>query len=170
MRSVRSVRSVMSVMSGECEREEWRCLLVSWRWSTSVWLARIGSSHVDASLGALRCLLSVVLSARLAIFANHQHCDGRYSLPHPLIRFYQTNPTYRLSEPSRLQRAAPSVSLNIQSQSLSLSISVTATQPAVVEKHHLPPHLSSLLAPSTSPPASPPPPLLIPQCPSSSPY
>ena len=24
------------------------------------------------------------------IFANHHHCDGRYSLPHPLIRFIQT--------------------------------------------------------------------------------
>ena len=77
--------------SGEGEGEEWRCLLVarlkvcsvteggaggvrtSSRWlvrgvddgvQPSVWLAKIGSSHVDASLGALRCLLSVALSAR----------------------------------------------------------------------------------------------------------
>ena len=40
-------------------------------------------------------------------FCNHQHCDGRYSLPHPLICLDQTSPTYRLSSPSRLQRAAP---------------------------------------------------------------
>ena len=33
-------------------------------WRTSVWLARIGSSRVDASLVALRCLLSVALLAR----------------------------------------------------------------------------------------------------------
>jgi len=34
--------------------------------------------------------------------------DGRYSLPYPLIRLSQTSPTYRLSDPSRLQFAASS--------------------------------------------------------------
>ena len=53
----------------------------------------------------------------MTIFANHQHCDGRYSLPHPLIRFFQTSSTHRLSDPSRLQRAAPSAPLNGQSHS-----------------------------------------------------
>jgi len=43
----------------------------------------------------------------MAIFAYHHHCDSRYSLPHPLVRFSQTSSTYRLSSPSRLQRAAP---------------------------------------------------------------
>ena len=110
----------MSVMSGECEREEWRCLLVSWRWSTSVWLARIGSSRFDASLGALRCLLSVALSARwrdgeMVIFANHQHLR-RPLLTTPSAHPLQSDlPTSRLSDPSRQQRAAPSVPLNGQS-------------------------------------------------------
>ena len=36
-----------------------------------MWLVRIGGSRVDASLGTLRCLLSVALSARFMIFANH---------------------------------------------------------------------------------------------------
>ena len=29
----------------------------------------------------------------MAIFANHHKQDGRYSLPHPLIRFFHTSPT-----------------------------------------------------------------------------
>jgi len=37
--------------------------------------------------------------------------DGRYELPHPLIRFIQTSPTYRLSDTSRLRRVAPSAPL-----------------------------------------------------------
>jgi len=75
------------VVSEAIEREEWRCLLVarlrvcsisergagggrtSSRWLARGvggrgQLARIGSSRVDASLVALRCLLSVALSAR----------------------------------------------------------------------------------------------------------
>ena len=66
-----------------------------------------------------RCLAELVerrFVSDMAIFANH--CDDRYSLPHPLIRFIQTSPTNRLSDPSRLQRTAPSVPLNVQSQSL----------------------------------------------------
>jgi len=54
----------------------------------------------------------------MAIFANHYHCDGRYSLPHPLIRFSQTSPTYRLSDSCRLQRAAPFAPLNCKSPRL----------------------------------------------------
>jgi len=50
--------------------------------------------------------------------------DCRYSLPHPLIRFFQTSPTYRLSDPSRLLRGTPSIPLNVQSQSL-LNLSLT---------------------------------------------
>ena len=90
-----------------------------WR-PTRVWLARIGSSRVDASLGTLRCLLSVALSARWQFSPIIISCDGRYSLPYPLIRFSQAYPTYRLSDPSRLQRTAPSVPLNGQSNPLSL--------------------------------------------------
>jgi len=48
----------------------------------------------------------------MAIFANHHKQDGRYSLPHPLIRFIRAYPTYWLSGPTRLQRTAPSVPLN----------------------------------------------------------
>ena len=62
-----------------------------------------------------RCFAVLVerrVVGEMAIFANHHHCDGRYSIPHPLIRFIQTSPTYQLSDPSRLQRAAPSVPLN----------------------------------------------------------
>ena len=83
--------------------------------------ARIDSSRVDASLVALRCLLSVVLSGEMVIFANHYNQDGRYLLHHPLIRFIQTYPTYQLSDPSLLQRAAPYAPLNGQSTPLLLS-------------------------------------------------
>ena len=38
---------------------------------SSVWLARIGSEQVDASLVALLCLLSVPFVGEMAIFANH---------------------------------------------------------------------------------------------------
>ena len=69
-----------------------------------------------------RCLtryLAVLVERRgvgeMAIFANHHLCDGRYSLPHPLISFIQTSPTYQFPDPSRLQRAAPSAPLNGQS-------------------------------------------------------
>ena len=44
--------------------------------------------------------------------------DARYSLPHQRIRFFQTSPTYRSSDPSRLQRLPPSAHFNGQSQSL----------------------------------------------------
>jgi len=40
-----------------------------------------------------------------------------YLLPRPLIRFSQTSLTYRLSDPSRLQRAAPFSPVNGQSNS-----------------------------------------------------
>jgi len=76
-----------------------------------------------------RCLtryFAVLVEGRvvgeMAIFANHHKQDGRYSPPLPLIRF-QTSPTYRLSDPSRLQRAAPSVPLNGQSHPNPLSLS-----------------------------------------------
>jgi len=90
--------------------------------STSVWLARIVSSHLAASLDCLRCLLSFALSARWRFSSIIISCDGRYSLPHPLIRFFQISPTYRLSDPSRLRRAAPSVPLNGQSNPTPLSL------------------------------------------------
>ena len=70
---------------------------------------------VDASLVTLRCLLSVTLSARGRFSPIIISCDGRYSLPHPLIRFIQTSPTYLLSDSCRLQRSPPSVPLNGQS-------------------------------------------------------
>ena len=75
-------------------------------------------SRIDASLVTLRCLLSVALSARWRFSHLINTGDGRYSLPHPLIRFFQTSPTYWFSEPNRIQRAAPSVPLNGQSTSL----------------------------------------------------
>ena len=78
-----------------------------------------------AGIGSSRCLtryFAVPVERRgvgeTAIFANHLHCDGRYSLPHPFVRFSQTSLTYSLSDPSGLRRAAPSVPLNGQSQSL----------------------------------------------------
>jgi len=66
-------------------------------------------------------LVELRVVGEMAIFANHQHCGGRYSLPHPLIRFFRTYPTHRLSDPSPLQQEAPSVPLNVQSTPLSLS-------------------------------------------------
>ena len=86
-------------------------------------VARIGSSRVDASLVTLWCLLSVALSARWQFSPIIITCDGRYSLHHPLIRFSQTYPTSLLSDPSGLQRAAPSVPLNGQSIPVPLSLS-----------------------------------------------
>ena len=68
--------------------------------------------HATASLGTLRCLLSVALSARWRFSPHITTGDGRYSSPHPLIGFIQTSLTCRLSDPSRLLRAAPSVPLN----------------------------------------------------------
>jgi len=62
-----------------------------------------------------RCFAVLVerrVVGEIVMFANHQHCDGRHSLPHPLVRFIQTFPTYRLSDPSRLRPAVPSVHLN----------------------------------------------------------
>jgi len=47
-----------------------------------------------------RCFAVLVerrVVGEMAIFANHHNQDGRYSLPHPLIRFIQTYPTYQLS-------------------------------------------------------------------------
>jgi len=71
---------------------------------------------------ARRCLtrcFAVLVERRvvgeMAIFVNHHNQDGRYELPHTLIRFIQTYLTYLLSNPSRLQRAALSVLLNSQS-------------------------------------------------------
>ena len=65
------------------------------------------AEHHGVSLGSLRCLLSVArCQERFSPIIIS--CDGRYSLPHPLNRFIQTSPTYRLSDPSRLLRAAPS--------------------------------------------------------------
>jgi len=119
--------------SGEGEREEWRCLLCllfeglqyqrkgargrpyqlqlvskgsgGW-WRIRVWLASIGSSRVDDSLVTLRCSLSVALSARWRFSPIIISCDSRYLIPHPLIRFCQTSPIYRLSDSSRLQPKA----------------------------------------------------------------
>ena len=58
-----------------------------------------------------RCFAVLVerrIVGEIAIFANHHKQDGRYSLPRPLILFCQTSPTYRLSDPSRLQRTSSS--------------------------------------------------------------
>ena len=85
-------------------------------------MARIGSSRVDASLGALRCLLSVAVSARWRFSHHIITGDGSHSLPHPLIRFIKTSSTHQLSDPSRLQREAPSTPLNGQIQSPSPSL------------------------------------------------
>jgi len=62
--------------------------------------------------------LSVALSARWRFSSIINTGDGRYSLPHPLIRCIQTSQVYQLFDPSRLQRAAPSAPLNGQSHSL----------------------------------------------------
>ena len=137
----------MSLRGGEGEGEERSCLLVTHLKVCSVaergpgggrtssrWLARgvgnggqvarcwqgFGSSRVVASLSTLRCLFSVALSARWRFSPIVTTGDGRCSLPHPLTRFIQTSSTYRLSYPSHLQRAAPSVPLNGQSHLLSL--------------------------------------------------
>jgi len=81
----------------------------------------------------------------MAIFANHQHCDDRYSLPHPLIRFSQTSPTYRLSDPSRIQRIAPSVPLNSQSTPFCY---LHQTNPANKQPPNLPVALSLCQSPA----------------------
>ena len=81
-----------------------------------MWLTRIGSSREGASLVTLLCLLRVALSARWRFSQIITTGDGRYSPPHLLIRFSQTFPPYQLSDPSRLQHAAPSVPLNGQSK------------------------------------------------------
>ena len=82
-----------------------------------MWLARIGSSRVDASLVTLRCLLSVALSARCRF--SPIIITKTAATHYPIHSFAsQTSPTYRLSDRSRLQRASPSVLLIGQSQSV----------------------------------------------------
>ena len=128
-------------------------------WSTSAWLARIGSSRVDASLVALRCLLSVACR-RDGDFVHIFHCDGRYSLPHPLIRFFQTSPTYQLSDPSRLQRTDLSVPLHGQSNLTPFSLSTDQSCKPTASQSNLF-SLSHTMTRSSSPAAPSPPPYLI---------
>jgi len=64
-----------------------------------------------------RCFAVIVerrVVGEMAISANHHKQDGCYELTQLLIRFFQTYPTYQLSDPSRLQPAAPSVPRNAQ--------------------------------------------------------
>jgi len=84
----------------------------------------------------------------MAISANHHHC---YPLPHPLIRFHQTSPTHRLSDPSRLQRVAPSVPLNGQSNP-SHSLVTIDTRPILQTKTH---PLSTMMSGSQEEPPQP---------------
>ena len=98
-----------------------------------------------ASLVTLRRSLSVELSVRWRFSPISNTCDGRYDLPHLLIRFSRTSPTYRLSFPSRLQRAAPTnpLSRSITASVVSLLLLLLLLLPLATSFHTFPHCLST---------------------------
>ena len=76
-------------------------------WEVVVKQRVVGEDWQLSRICLTRCFAVLVdrrVVGEMAIFANHHKQDGRYELPHPLIPFIQTSPTYQLSDPSHLQR------------------------------------------------------------------
>jgi len=89
--------------------------------SSSIWPLRWLSPCPAALIGVPCAVQSAQIKIRFSSIIKN--CDGSYSLPHPLILFFQASPTCQFSDASRLQRATPSVPLNGQSHPTPLSLS-----------------------------------------------